>query len=256
MSGRTSATPPPSKDWQSAYLRRFYDRSRGWIDGTTEFHRLCAAQLPPGGRFLEVGAGPSNQTSKFLSALGELHGVDPDPDVANNEDLASARVLEQGHVPHGDASFDACVSNYVLEHVADAAQHLREVARVLKPGAPYVFRTPNRWHYLSIGSALTPHWVHVRVANRLRNLGPDSHEPYPTVYRLNTRRAIRRHAKAAGLRVEQLRMIEKEPSYGMSSRLLFLAFMAYERAVNSTAWLQGLRSNILGVLRRPGSPPD
>jgi hypothetical protein len=36
----------------------------------------------------------------------------------------------------------------------------------------------------------------------------------------------------------------------MSSRVLFLAFMAYERAVNSTERLAALRSSIFAVLRR------
>jgi hypothetical protein len=89
------------------------------------------------------------------------------------------------------------------------------------------------------------------VANRLRNLSEESHDPYPTRYRLNSRRAVRRHAARAGLAVETLRLIEKEPSYGMSSRVLFLTFMVYERIINSTELLRDLRSTLLAVLRKP-----
>jgi hypothetical protein len=42
--------------WQERYKAHFYNRDRGWIDGTTEFHQLCAAHIPRGGRILEVGA--------------------------------------------------------------------------------------------------------------------------------------------------------------------------------------------------------
>jgi SAM-dependent methyltransferase len=237
--------------WQERYERRFYDRSRGWVDGTQEFHDLCATVLPRGGSYLELGAGPTNRTSEFLASLGELHGLDPDPAVRTNTALSSAAVLEDDRFPFDEACFDGCVSNFVLEHVTDPASHLREVRRVLRPGGAYVFRTPNLFHYVALISAITPHRIHLRMANRLRNLPQDSHEPYPTRYRLNSRRAVRLQARRADLELESLRLIEKEPSYGMSSRVLFFTFMAYERVVNSTDLLSDLRSNILCVLRKP-----
>ena len=236
--------------WQQEYLARFYDPAQGWVNGTQEFHDLCAAAIPRGARILEIGPGPSNKTSRFLATVGPLHGLDPDPAAAQNDALEGFERLAGDRYPFADGSFAACVSNYAIEHIPDADAHLAEVARVLEPGGVYVFRTPNRWHYVSLFSSLTPHWVHELLANRLRNLSADDHEPYPTVYALNTRAAIERHAARAGLRVERLEHIEKEPSYGMVARPLFLAFMAYERVVNATERAAFLRSNILAVLRK------
>lgn len=238
--------------WQQRYVSKFYDRSAGWRDGTSEFHELCRAVVPAQSEILELGPGRSNATSRFLSSLGRLHGADPSALVLDNDALASARVIDGEAYPFEDASFDACVSNYVLEHVADPARHFREVARVLTPGGVYCFRTPNRYHYVTAVAQLTPHWFHVLVANRLRNLPAEADEPCPTHYVANTQRDIRRLAADAGLRVERLVLIEKEPSYGMSSRLLFLTFMAYERLVNATDLTANLRVNILAVLRKPG----
>ncbi len=238
--------------WQAEYLARFYDPARGWVNGTHEFHDLCAKTIPLGSRILEVGPGPSNRTSRFLAALGELHGIDPDPDARHNDALSGFELLAGTRYPFPDASFGACVSSFVVEHVADPAAHLSEVARILAPGGSYVFRTPNRWHYVTLFASLTPHWVHLLLANRLRALPEDEHEPYPTTYALNTRSAVERHAARAGLRVESLRLVEKEPSYGMAARPLFLAFMTYERAVNATERAAFLRSNIFAVLRDDG----
>jgi SAM-dependent methyltransferase len=237
--------------WTEAWIRRYYRNVPGWIDGTEQFHRLCSATIPRGARILEVGSGPENPTSRFLASLGELHGLDPDPAVLSNSALRTASVLEGTSFPFESESFDACVSDYVAEHLEDPASHLAEVRRVLRPGSPYVFRTPNLFHYVPIVSFLTPHSIHKLLANRLRGHPPGHHDPYPTFYRWNTRRRIRRMATAAGFTVDRMETIEKEPSYGQASRLLFLLFLAYERAVNATALASGLRSNILAVIRRP-----
>jgi len=229
--------------WQQRALDRYYDRSKGWIDGTTEFHALFAQAVPVGSKILEIGAGPTNESSDFFATRGVLCGVDVDPDVRGNRALTSSAVFDGERFPFADASFDACVSNYVVEHVPDAAVHLREAHRVLAPGGAYVFRTPNRYHYVALVASMTPHWFHQLVANRLRGLPREAHDPYPTVYAMNSRAAVRRFARAASFQVELLRMIETDPRYGLASRLTFYPMMAYER-------LAGLRVNILAVLRK------
>src|SRR6267142_3003298 len=176
----------PRPSWQERFQSRFYNPKKGWVDGTTEFHALVRQVCSPGERILEIGSGPSNQTSSFLASLGELHGIDPDPDIRTNRALTTARVLNGDVYPYSDNEFSLCVSNYVVEHVSDGSAHLGEIARVLRPGGRYVFRTVNRMHYLALISSVTPHWFHKLVANRARGLPWDSHDPYPTVYALNT----------------------------------------------------------------------
>ena len=207
--------------------------------------------VPGGSQILEIGAGPTNPSSDFFATRGVLTGLDVDADVRGNRALARSATFDGSRFPFDDASFDACVSNFVIEHVPDPALHLAEVRRVLRPGGAYVFRTPNRFHYVAMVAWLTPHWFHGLVANRLRNLPPDAHDPYPTVYAMNSRASLKRCARAASLDIDVLRMVEKEPLYGLASRLLFYPFLAYERVVNSSETLAGLRSNIFAVLRKP-----
>jgi SAM-dependent methyltransferase len=236
--------------WQERWVNRYYDRSKGWVDGTTQFHELCRANIPGGASICEIGAGPLNQTSRFLATIGEVHGVDIDDAVLGNDALASAHVVKDDRFSFEEGSMDACVSNYVIEHVENPDRHLREVCRILKRGGVYIFRAPNRYHYVSLVARYTPHWIHELVSNKLRNLGEDAHEPYPTYHRLNSRRQVMDAASRCGFSVAELTLIEKEPSYGMSNRALFLLFLAYERVVNATEALAGLRANILAVLRK------
>jgi SAM-dependent methyltransferase len=238
--------------WQERYQARFYNRDQGWLDGTTEFHQLCAAHIPPGSRILEIGAGPSNPTSEFLATLGELHGIDPDPAVADNKSLRTAQTLTADRYPFSDGAFDACVSNYVLEHIQNPGSHFSEVRRVLRPHGFFLFRTPNRYHYVALVARATPHAFHELVANPSRGRPREAHHPYPTAYLLNSGSAVRRAAAIHGFRVVELRFVEKEPSYGVASRLLYLPMLAYERIVNSTCRLEWLRANIFAVLQREG----
>jgi SAM-dependent methyltransferase len=186
--------------WQERWLDRWYRERPNWSNGTEEFHNLCAANIPRGSTLLEVGAGPTNKTSAFLASIGPTDGIDVDPDVKTNRDLRAAYLLTGSRYPFDDGTFDAAVSNYVAEHVADPVAHLREVFRVLRPNGVYIVRTPNLYHYVALVSAVTPHWFHVLVANRLRGLPPENHDPYPTCYRMNTEGALRRLARDAVLR--------------------------------------------------------
>jgi len=237
--------------WRDRAMKRFYDPAAGWLDGSKEFHALVSGAVEAPRGILEIGAGPSNPSTRFLATLGDVTGLDVDPDVRTNTDLARAEVFDGSAFPFGDATFDLCASNYVLEHVPEPAAHFAEVRRVLRPGGAYVFRTPNRYGYVALISSITPHWFHKLVANRLRGLPDEAHDPYPTVYRANTAGAVRRLAARAGLAVENLRLVEKEPSYAMISPLLFYPLVAYERFVNSSERWGSLRANLFVVLRKP-----
>lgn len=211
---------------------------------------MAQKALGSGSRILEIGAGPSNATSQFLAGLGQVTGVDISEEVRTNTFLHTAVVYDGNKLPFEDSQFDLCVSDYVLEHVADPEGHFREVARVLHKGGRYCFRTPNLWHYVAFASNLLPHSVHLGLANRLRGVDPGAHDPYPTFYRSNSLRAIRRLCAQAGLRPVELRMVEKEPSYGRHGAALFFPMMMYERVVNCLEALKGFRANVFGVVER------
>lgn len=242
-----------SRAWLEGWLDHWYRDRPGWVNGTETFHALCARSIARGREILEVGPGPGNATSRFLASLGPTHGVDCDPAAGTNPSLKGFHELTGFAFPFADACFDAAVSNYVVEHIVDPSNHLREVFRVLRPGGVYVFRTPNLRHYVAAVSALTPHWFHIVAADRLRGRPAGTHGPYPTVYRMNTRRAVRHRSEAAGFHVRSIDMVEKEPSYCVRSRALFLAGLAYERTVNRSEVFGSFRANIFAVLEKPGA---
>ncbi len=54
-------------------------------------------------------------------------------------------VADGDRLPFDDDSFDGVLLNEVLEHVADDALTMREIARVLRPGGVLALFSPNRW---------------------------------------------------------------------------------------------------------------
>jgi SAM-dependent methyltransferase len=229
---------------------RYYFARNGFVDGTTRFHALCARQIRARSRILEIGAGPPNSTTDFLAEIGHVTGVDVSDELRGNPSLSARVVYDGDRLPFGAETFGACVSNYVLEHIANPAIHFREVARVLQKGGVYIVRTPNLLHYVALASALLPQSAHVSFANRLRGLAPEAHDPWPTVYRANRPGRLQRLAAAAGLATAEMNLIEAEPSYARRSAVLFYPMMAYERSVNALEMLSTFRASINAVFRK------
>ena len=232
-----------------ALFDKYYPKDQ-YEGGTIPFLRLCANEITPGSRILEIGAGPENPFSEFLSQRGAVTGIDVSPEVRTNQWLSDAVVFDGRQMPFPDSSFDACCSNWVLEHVEDPAAHFREVARILRPGGVYCFRTPNLYHYVPMGARLLPFFMHLNLANRLRAQQEFAHDPYPTFYRANTRSALRRLCSRAGFDEPSIRMIEAEPSYGAAHALLFYPMMMYERIVNRFEFTACFRITMLAAVRK------
>ncbi len=236
-------------DWREKLLHYYYRSLPAWQDGTTRFHNRIQDATDASDVCLEIGAGPTNPTSRFLSRhFSAVDGADIDPDVRSNEALRKACVYDGDKLPLDDANYDCVVANFVLEHVEEPKVFLAEIYRVLKPGGCFVFRTPNRWHYVSIAACLVPNRLHDWIARRTRNLPADAHEAYPTFHRMNARRRLMQLSRQAGFDIASLQVYEFEPSYMMFHPLAFRLGVLYERTVNRFVALAGLRANIFGVM--------
>ena len=227
-------------------IQRFYSDPK--YNGTSVFYRWVREYTQPNTVILNLGAGPPtlNRIRQFKGEVAEVVGADIDPIVLANPELDRAFLIVNGKLPFNDASFDVVLSDYVLEHVAQPVQFLAEVKRVLKPNASFFFRTSNLFHYVTGISVVTPHWVHTAVANKVRALSENAHDPWPTHYRMNTRSKLRRLAEQVGYSATEMRTIECEPSYLVFNPAAFMVGVAYERLVNSFEFLSDFRVNILG----------
>jgi ubiquinone/menaquinone biosynthesis C-methylase UbiE len=104
----------------------------------------------PGHRILEVGCGLGDDAAALAGRVapgGAVVAVDGsqamvDAAAQRHGDVAglSFELADATELPFEDASFDGCRIDRVLQHIADPARAIAEMARVLRPGGVLVAR--------------------------------------------------------------------------------------------------------------------
>ena len=98
------------------------------------------------GNILENGCGVGMYVEHLAPFGGKIFGLEYDFERAAQAGARSPGIVNAAgeRLPYPDASFDLILSHEVLEHVAEDAQAVREMARVIKPGGRIVIFVPNR----------------------------------------------------------------------------------------------------------------
>ncbi len=123
---------------------------------------LAALRVEPGLAALDVGCGPGTDLPALAVAVGEggtVVGVDRDPVMVERARQRTA-ALPQVQVRTGDAhglpvdnaSVDRARADRVLQHLADPAEAVAEMRRVLRPGGLVALAEPD-WDTLAIDAA-------------------------------------------------------------------------------------------------------
>jgi SAM-dependent methyltransferase len=126
-----------------------YDGIADWYD--TEFQpaplesetwELLVRLLGEGtGSLLDVGCGTGTYTAALAERGWNVTGVDISEDMLRRARARGVRAVraDAASLPLETASFDAAVSVFASTDVDDLTAVVREIVRVLRPGAPLVF---------------------------------------------------------------------------------------------------------------------
>ncbi|GAA3650682.1 hypothetical protein GCM10022224_011890 [Nonomuraea antimicrobica] len=115
-----------------------YDRGFAHLSSHTVGPLLASACRGRAPHLLDVGCGTGVVTAAALALGAEVTAVDADPAMlelaARRHPYATIRLAALPELPFEDAQFDAIAGNFIINHVPDATEALRELHRVLRPG--------------------------------------------------------------------------------------------------------------------------
>lgn len=213
------------------------------------FRRKICATVPEGSCVLDLGAGAGIVAEmNFKGYFQKISGIDLDPRVVYNPYIDEGKIADCGAIPYSDASFDAVYADNVVEHLVQPDLVFSEVFRVLKPGGVFLFKTPNRFHYMPLIARFTPVAFH-KFVNKIR--GRAAEDTFPTLYRANCSSDVFRISKGAGFDGVSIDLIEGRPEYLRMFFLTYIVGLFYERFVNSLSAFSSLRILMIVTLTKP-----
>jgi ubiquinone/menaquinone biosynthesis C-methylase UbiE len=114
------------------------------VNDIFERRLAVAARTWASGRMLDIGCGTKPYVEMFRPYVDEHVGLDLPTSLHGVESVDLMGTAYE--IPVEDGSFDTVLSTFVLEHLEEPAQALRETYRVLRPGGVAIFGVPFIWH--------------------------------------------------------------------------------------------------------------
>ena len=227
--------------------RKLYpEYQNNWDDKL--FRKEILAYIEPSSALLDLGAGAGVVLEmNFKGLCSKVCGVDLDERVLVNKMLDEGKVADVNELPFPDSSFDIVFSDNLMEHVDAPINIYKEVRRVLKPGGFFLFKTPNKYHYMPLVARLTPHIFH-QWFNKLR--GRKTIDTFPTRYKSNSSGDIRKIANISGFNKVEVKTFEGRPEYLRLSPITYIFGFLYERLVNSSDLFSSIRVVIIAKIQK------
>lgn len=230
-----------SKD-KKGYMSRYYPESRfgGFtnVDGTIAFYLRVQSLMTPSAFVLDVGCGRGAHGDDPVHIRKDLRllrgkcrhvlGIDVDKRITENPFVDEYRPIEGDRWPVEDGVVDLCVSDDVLEHIPSPEQFFSECRRTLRAGGYLCLRTPNVLNYISVASKIIPDRFQVAVLKRVSHAERQEEDIFPTVFRCNTKRRIRKMLEKYGFE-HCVYGVEAEPYHLSLCRLTYWLGVMHQR---------------------------
>jgi len=181
-------------------------------DVLIEFPRWVTQYCDHTSIVLEVGAGKGKdgEAAPIQQKVARLIGIDPDSAIAQNPYLDERYQMSiEDFAKDRDSGFDCLYTISVLEHITQPREFLSACRSLLKPGGMLFGVTPNLWHYFGMATKLSASLgIEDWLLERLIGAQAKASYHFPTAYRLNSIRAIRRILEQTGFQEVEFRCFD------------------------------------------------
>lgn len=219
------------------------------------YEDVLRAHVTADTRWLDLGCGhqllPPWRVAEERTLAGRcrsLVGLDVDARSLQAHDSLSARVRgDITELPFKEDAFDLVTANMVVEHLDAPERQFREVRRILRPGARFIFHTPNARGYVTALARRVPARLKTRLIDWLEDRREE--DVFETHYRANTAAQITALAATTGFDVVKLKMVASNPVFTVVPPLA-LAELVWIRLL-LTERFKSLRTTIVAIWQKP-----
>lgn len=229
--------------------QKIFDRAYpGFQNAGQQYANHVGAVIDQQMHVLDVGCGRDSLASEPLQQASTCVGIDLVlDDLRANTLMTHVSMANAEHLPFATNSFDAIVSQWVVEHFSYPSNVFAELTRVLRPGGALVLMTTNAHNYVPFFSRLVPQQLQSFLIQRL--LKRPAGESFPTYFRANTGHKIKRLAASNNLSVQSLDYVGN-PFYLAFNVPLFRIALLFEK-LTDTPRRRWLKLYIVATLQKP-----
>lgn len=197
-------------------------------DGTIDFYLRINSLIRSTDVVLDLGAGRGawfeddnceirREIRLLRGKVSQLIAADVDMAVLDNRASDKQLVIKDGVLDLQESSVDLVIADFVLEHISDPENFVKQIEFVLKSGGWFCARTPHRFSYVAMASSLLKNSSHGAAVEKIQP-GRKEADVFPAFYKLNTIADIQR--QFFGWKNKSF-IFRTDPAYFFGSRAVF-----------------------------------
>lgn len=215
---------------------RFFDKR--FLPRWLVYNNLLKSSIDDNTKWLDIGCGKNSWVKEFGSSAKLAIGTD----VYDSDEGDSFIKCDLKSLPFDDESFDLLTLRFVVEHLDDIEDKLKEYSRVLKKNGKIIILTTNTLNPFIYVAKFIPEWIKTPFLSKM--FKTDSQDIFPTTHPLNKPSDYKK--LEGSLKLENIDYI----SDINTSNIIFYIIFLFWHLITMPRFLNRFRTNLLVTLKK------